>query len=297
MKNEEVSRRLLRSSFVPRTSNLFLDVKRFATVLLLFVTACAHTTPDFIRGPQGRLHVDDGGRGDALPLLFVHGNGANLTQWRDALAHARASRRAVAFDLHGMGLSDPAANGDYSVAAMVDDVDAVANALGMRRFVLIGHSYGSHVVAAYAAKHPERVAAVVHVDGAGNIKATDAQAKKFTDALRRDKDAVVAQWFAPILADAQPATRDAVLASVHATNTEAFVEALDGARKVDLVALVAAYHGPRFAIFAKPLEKPGSFHVQFPQVPARGIDGVSHWLMMDKPAELNAALDDFLKKI
>ena len=265
----------------------------FAALLLLFC-ACAHVRNDFIRGPQGKLHVDDGGRGAAVPLLFVHGNGGNLTQWREALAHARLTRRAVAFDLRGMGLSDPAANSDYSLNAMVDDVEAVADVLGLKRFVIIGHSYGSHVVAAYAARHPERVAAVIHVDGGGDVKASDEQAKKFTDALRRDKDAFTAQWFAPILADAIPATRAAVLASVHAANTDAFAGALDGLRRVDLTALVAAYNGPRFAIFAKPLEKPGTFHVQFPQFPARGIDGVSHWLMMDKPAEFNAALDDML---
>jgi len=263
-------------------------------LLLAAAAACAHTSPEFVRGPQGRLHVDDGGRGGATPIVFVHGNGANLTQWRDALAHARATRRAVALDLRGMGASEPAANGDYSVEGVSEDLGAVVDALGLKRFILVGHSYGSHIVAAYAARHPERVAAVVHVDGGGNLKIPDEAAKKFTDALRANKDAVAAQWFKPILADATSATHQAVLASVHATNTDAFVGALDGIRHVDLVPLVAAYKGPRFAIFAKPLAQAGSFHVQFPQVPARGIDGVSHWLMMDKPAEFNAILDELL---
>ncbi len=270
---------------------------KHAAAALILLAACAHTSPDFVQGGAGRLHVDDGGRGAATPVIFVHGNGANLTQWRDALAHVRLTRRAVAYDLRGMGASEIAANGDYSLAAMAGDLGAVADALHLKRFILVGHSYGSHVVAAYAARHPERVAAVIHVDGGGNVVIPEEAAKKFVAALKANKDAVVAQWFAPILKDATPATREAVLASVHATNDDAFAGALDGLRSVDLKPLVAAYTGPRFAIFATRIAQPASFHVQFPQVPARGIDGASHWLMMDKPAELNAALDEILSKL
>lgn len=270
-------------------------VRRAAFLLLL--VSCAHSSRDVVAGHQGRLYIDDGGGGKAVPLLFVHGNGANSTQWRDVLAHERASRRAVAFDLRGMGISDPAADGNYSVDAMADDVDAVADALGLARFVLIGHSYGSHVVAAYAARHPEKVAAVVHVDGGGNVRISDEVAEKFLTAMRHDKDAVVAKWFAPILANARPSTRRAVLASVHATRIDAFAGALDGLRYVDLTALVAAYDGPRLCIFARGLEGPNSLHVQFPKIPSRGIDGVSHWLMMDKPAEFEAVLDEFLARL
>jgi pimeloyl-ACP methyl ester carboxylesterase len=78
---------------------------RIIAVATLFA-ACAHTTPPFVDGPQGRLHVDDGGRGAAVPILFVHGNGGNLTQWTAQLEHVRHTRRAVAFDLRGMGMSD-----------------------------------------------------------------------------------------------------------------------------------------------------------------------------------------------
>jgi pimeloyl-ACP methyl ester carboxylesterase len=272
-------------------------MRRAGILLLLASCACAHASREVVAGQQGRLYVDDGGAGKALPLLLVHGNGANSTQWRDVLAHERESRRAVAFDLRGMGLSDPAKDGNYSVDAMADDIDAVATALGLARFVLVGHSYGSHVVAAYAARHPDRVAAVVHVDGGGNVRISDEAAEKFLASLRQDKDAVVAKWFAPILAGARPSTRRAVLASVHATSIDAFAGALDGLRYIDLTPLIAAYDGPRLCIFAHGLEGPNSLHVQFPKIPSRGVDGVSHWLMMDKPEEFDAILDEFLRQL
>ena len=271
-------------------------MKRFAALLLL--VSCAHWADrDFIQGPQGRLHIDDGGSGSAVPIVFVHGNGANLTQWRAQLDHERESRRAIAFDLRGMGRSEPPRNGDYSVAAMADDVDAVTGALRLQRFILVGHSYGGAVVAAVAARHPERVAGVVFADSAGNVKISDDAAANFERALRNDKDKVVQQWFGPILKPSSEAVREEVYASVHATPIDAFVGALNGMRSIDMNALLAAYPGPKIAIVAADIEGPSSFRNQFPAIPARTLSGTGHWLMLDEPVAFNTLLDDALQTI
>ena len=81
-------------------------MKRKVLPALFLFAFCAHMNPSFVSGPQGRLHVDDGGQGPGVPVLFVHGNTGNLTQWRAQLDHVRTSRRAVAFDLRGMGQSE-----------------------------------------------------------------------------------------------------------------------------------------------------------------------------------------------
>ncbi len=248
----------------------------------------------FVQGSQGRLHVDDGGRGDAVPVLFIHGNGANTTQWRAQLDHLRPSRRAVAFDLRGMGQSDVAANGDYSVAAMTDDIEAVANAISLKRFVIVGHSYGGAVVAQYVAKHPERIAGVVYVDAAGNVQITDTQAAKFLAALQKDKENFVRQWFAPILKGSRPEVQKAVFESEDKTPANVIATALDGMRAIDMRALLATYHGPRLAIAAADIESPASLHMQVTDLPVRKIGGTGHWLMMDKPDEFNRILDEFL---
>ncbi len=268
-------------------------MKRFLSILLL--TACTHITESrFVRGPQGKLHVEDGGSGAGIPVIFVHGNGANLTQWRAQLDHVRKSRRAVAFDLRGMGESDPAVNGDYSVAAMTDDVRAVAEALRVRRFVLVGHSYGGAVVASFAAKYPDRVAGVVFADAAGNVKVPAEEAQRFLAALRANKHDFARQWFAPILKNASDDVKGAVFGSVDRTPADAFAGALEGQLDFDVAKALASYAGPKLAIAASDIESPSSLHVQFPTVPTKKIAGVSHWLMMDKPDDFNRLLDEFL---
>ena len=160
-------------------------MKRLLSILLL--TGCVTTAGTrSVPAGQGSIHVDDGGHGTALPVIFVHGNGTNLTQWRAQLEHVRRSRRAIAFDLPGMGLSDPPKDGNVSVDRFADSIGAVADALHVRRFVLVGHSYGGSVVMAYAAKHPERVAGLVLADAAGHVQMSDEGAAKFLAALRKN---------------------------------------------------------------------------------------------------------------
>lgn len=239
--------------------------------------------------------MDDGGRG-GLPVLFVHGNGSNKSQWARQLSHLRVTRRAAALDLRGMGRSAPPADGDYSVEAFAADVAAAADAMRLSRFVLVGHSFGGAVVCAYAGRHPERLAGLVFADVAGDLSDTAADRieglkaglapanyAQFTDA-----------WFDSILPGAADATRAAVLASLHATPREVFTGATLALYSFHLKEALAGYSGPRLSIASYLADNPAVIHRSIEGVPARVIAGASHWLMMDKPEEFDRILDDFL---
>jgi len=267
------------------------------SVLVVLATSCAHAPVSGpVTTPNGAIYVDDGGRG-GLPVLFIHGNGADATQWEAQLAHLRKTRRAVAVDLPGMGRSAPASNGDYSLKANAAVVDAAVSSIGLKRFVLVGHSYGGAVAATYAAAHPEKVAAVIYADAAASVPAMSPQMQKFVDALRTDRMKVTRLWFAPILKPSSQAVQDRVFATVEKSKVEAFAGALERLAGYDAKSVVNAYPGPKFVICAADIESPASFHPQFPELPAEKITGAGHWLMLDKPDEFNAALDKFLAQI
>ena len=276
-----------------------LSIHLFFLLLLLLATlGCAHTPQSgLVVAPSGPLFVDDGGSGQ-IPVLFIHGNGGSTAQWAEQLRHLRPTRRAVALDLPGMGKSPAPANGDHSLDAMAAAIDVTTRKIGLRRFVLVGHSYGGAVVATYAAQHPDRVAGIVYVDAAGApLTLTEQQKAPLLAALRADKMAVINAWFAPMLKPSSAAVRDAVLASAKNTSLEAFTSALLSLEGYDAQRIVNAYHGPRLAIAATDIESPASFHKLFPAITAKPISGAGHWIMLDKPAELNAALDAFLASI
>lgn len=78
-------------------------------------------------------------------------------RWLRELSHRHT---LVRYDERGCGLSDWDV-GDLSFEAWVEDLEAVVDAAGLERFVLIGMSQGGAASIAYAARHPERVTQLV----------------------------------------------------------------------------------------------------------------------------------------
>lgn len=273
------------------------------TATALLTAGCAHggaaAAParpvTAVAGPHGRLSVDDGGSG-GLPVLFVHGNSGNRTQWKAQLDHLRSSRRAAAFDLHGMGESAPAHDDTYSVESFADDVDAVADALGLRRFVLVGHSYGGFVVAAYAGRHPERLAGLVFADCGGDFSKTPpGELTGLRRGFEPDRFKEFTRvWFEGILSGGREETKAAVMQSLRATPREVFVGASLGIYEFPMTEALARYRGPRLSIASILAENPVVVHKSIPGIPFEVIPGASHWLMMDRPDEFNHILDGFL---
>ena len=110
---------------------------------------------------------DEGPREDPTPIVLLHGTSASLHTWDGWAAELSKQHRVIRFDLPGFGLTGPAADGDYTIAAYVRFVVAVLDALHVSRCVLAGNSLGGQIAWSTAVAHPDRVAALVLVDAAG----------------------------------------------------------------------------------------------------------------------------------
>ncbi len=100
----------------------------------------------------------DSGQGDARPpVLFIHGIGASKDHWPHLVKPLAGRLRAIVPDLPGFGESDRSPEADYSMEAQGENVIAIADALGLDRFHLVGQSMGGRVVAEVAARHPDRL--------------------------------------------------------------------------------------------------------------------------------------------
>lgn len=97
-------------------------------------------------------------------VLLHHGLGSRHT-WRPHLpVLAGAGWRAIAYDRWGYGASDPRPALDLpGFATDLQDLLALMDELGVRRAALLGHSDGGTVALYFAARHPERVAALIVV--------------------------------------------------------------------------------------------------------------------------------------
>jgi pimeloyl-ACP methyl ester carboxylesterase len=101
--------------------------------------------------------------GTGTPVLLLHGLASTRRIW-DLVVPGLAGLPVVALDARGHGESDRPA-GPYDGATVVGDVLTALDALGLSRVVVVGHSWGGTVALRLAADAPERVLAVVAVDG------------------------------------------------------------------------------------------------------------------------------------
>ncbi|AKQ70126.1 Menaquinone biosynthesis related protein, putative DHNA-CoA thioesterase [Myxococcus hansupus] len=246
-----------------------------------------------VQGPAGRLAVTETGSG-GLPVVFVHSNAGRREQWAAQQAHLK--QRSVSLDLRGVGESDLDDQGRYGAEAVAEDVQAVADALGLERFVLVGHSFGGNVVGEYARRWPERLAGLVIVDAAGTMPPLPPeQLEGFHQGTRPESyRAFMDAWYTPPLQNAKPHTHESVMRWLHTTPREVVVGALESMLTYDSDRVLAHYKGPFQTLVVDAFIQPNAYHLMYPGTPHTVFSGVSHWLMMDDPERFNAALDAFL---
>jgi pimeloyl-ACP methyl ester carboxylesterase len=252
-------------------------------------------TPEVIQeqiaGPTGSLHVDDGGTG-GLPVVFVHSFSGSTAHWSKQLAHLRSERRTVALDLRGHGQSESPAGNDYAVESLAGDVAAVVDELGLKRFVLVGHSMGGSAAIAYAGAHPERVAGLFLVGTPGKTPANEAD--KIMTAMKADYEKVTEGYWNQLLEGAQLEVLKQVRRDMAKIPQDAAVAMIQAVFEFDPLPALRAYKGPKMVVNTPHGDTPNALHRQLPDLPYKQIAGTSHWLQMDKPDELNRILDGFL---
>jgi pimeloyl-ACP methyl ester carboxylesterase len=131
-------------------------------------------TGHFVESGGIKIHYLDHPGGEPA-LVLLPGLSATAPIYEDLIGAGLSPRfRDVAVDLRGRGQSDgppagfdpasPAAN--YTMAEHAADVVGLLDALGLRRVVLVGHSFGGMLALYLAAHHPERFPRIVVLDAA-----------------------------------------------------------------------------------------------------------------------------------
>src|SRR5215211_6899401 len=98
------------------------------------------------------------------PVVCLHGITAQHRAFNAAARYLSPSRGLVGVDLRGRGDSDKPESG-YSLEAHAADVVRVLDHLGLQSAVLVGHSMGGFVALKTALEFPQRVRALVLLDG------------------------------------------------------------------------------------------------------------------------------------
>jgi pimeloyl-ACP methyl ester carboxylesterase len=131
--------------------------------------------------------TDEAGEADARqPLVFVHGLSGSWPNWLEQLPVFAAQRRVVTLDLPGFGHSPMPAE-QISIAGYARLLDRLLGELGIDAAVLVGNSMGGFIAAELAIAFPQRVERLVLVSAAGISTTAQAQpgTVRVVPALRR----------------------------------------------------------------------------------------------------------------
>jgi len=262
--------------------------------------------PELQTADVGGRKISYAGAGtDGDVILLVHGYGGDRNSWLFLQEPLAVKYRVYALDLPGHGTSSKDV-GDGSIGVLADAVTGVLDALGADRAHLVGHSMGGAVALAVAAAAPGRIASLTLIAPAGfGPEINVGYLRGFADAQsRRELKPVVVRLFA----DESLVTRqlvDDLLAYKRLDGVDQALHALLGAlldgdaQRADAAASLAAIGGavPVTVVWGRADQIiPAAQAESVPGAVRHVIDGAGHMPHMERPAEVQAAVEETLTR-
>jgi pimeloyl-ACP methyl ester carboxylesterase len=245
------------------------------------------------------------GQGDTA-LIFLHGWCGDRTYWKRQVDVFAPEYRVVTFDQAGHGQSGKDRK-EWTAASLAGDVESVANALDLKRVVLVGHSMGGSIGLAAAKRMPGRVIAVIGVDTLHNaeFKWPEETIQKLLDGFTTNFPGTVRGMFTQLL----PAHADRDLmewlgAKAAAQDPKMAVALMRAIIQLDTKTLLREAKVPVRCINSAggyPFYNPTAAETnrQYADYRAVLIEEVGHYPMLEKPTEFNrqlrAVLQEFRK--
>ena len=242
---------------------------------------------------------------DGDVIVLVHGYGGDRNSWLFLQEPLAAKYRVYALDLPGHGTSAKDV-GDGALGVLADAVTGVLDALGAGRAHLVGHSMGGAVALAVAARDPGRIASLTLIAPTGfGAEINAGYLRGFADAqTRRELKPVAGQLFA----DESLVTRqlvDDLLAYKRLDGVDESLHTLLGtlldgdAQRGDSAAALAALGDaiPVTVVWGRADRIiPAAQAESVPGAVRQVIDGSGHMPQMERPAEVQAAIEETIAR-
>jgi len=111
-----------------------------------------------------RLHYVDWGNTQAQGMLILHGLQDCARSWDTFANGMQHDYHVIALDSRGHGDSAWLDPSQYTFRDYVSDIEALVDALGLQKIILVGHSAGARYAFVYASEHPDVVESLIVVD-------------------------------------------------------------------------------------------------------------------------------------
>ena len=277
-----------------------------AGLSLLLLTAASAAPADSLAAQSKftqldglKVHYLTRGEGSNA-LVLVHGWSCDASIWKRQIDGLGDRLRVIAIDLPGHGESDKPKIA-YTMELYARAIDAVLGDAGVDRAVLVGHSNGTPAVRQFYRKFSEKTLGLIIVDGPLRPMADKAVMEKFLEPMRHlnhieARADFISHIVQPIKEEAlRKEIKSAMLRPPQHVVVSEFEAVIDPAIWEQDKIMV-----PTLLILAKQPAWSGEYE-QFvrdlvPNLDYQIWEGVSHFIMVEKPQEFNEAVLAFLEK-
>ena len=281
-------------------------MKNFAAVLSIVATATplaaqpVVSESKFVDVDHLKVHYTNYGKGETA-LFFVHGWACDETVWSEQAPALAEKIRVITIDLPGHGRSDKPNTIEYDKNLYARAIDAVITDANVKSVILVGHSNGTPFTREYYRKFPTKVKALIVVEGPLRAFFDRDAMEKFVVPLKGDHYSEAAgsviDGTTKFVND--PALREKIKALMLKTPQHVAVSEFEATADEDLwkpdkidvpVLMILAKQpawSPEYEQFVRKM---------IPKLDYQVWKDVSHFLMMEKPHDFNAAVLKFLEQ-
>jgi 3-oxoadipate enol-lactonase len=236
-------------------------------------------------------------------IVFSNSLATSLAMWDEQAAALQNSCRVLRYDQRGHGGTDAPA-GHYAFDTLLADALALIDALGIERTHFAGLSMGGATALGLVERHPERFDRVIVCDSPCQSTPQSSQQWHERIAIAQKQgiaalvEPTIARWFPPETVAENPPHLDKVRTMIRSTPVDGFVGCAAALADHDYASAVASVKRPVLFVAG---EKDGAAPAAMRKLHEKlngsrfvELPGAGHISNMDRPAEFNRAMVDFL---
>jgi pimeloyl-ACP methyl ester carboxylesterase len=242
----------------------------------------------------------------APAVVLLHGFPLNGRMWRPQVEALAGRYRVIVPDFRGFGASGE--TGPFSIEQLADDVYALAQSLKLGAFVLVGLSMGGYVAIAYAKKYPATLRGLILLDTKAEADTPETKAGRDKSiATVREKgasaiaDAMLPRLVPPEVIEHRPALARELRQMMEGTRVSTIEHALAAMRdRPDTSDALPSFAMPALVIVGEkdgitPPDVTGAMAARIPRATHVVIAGAGHMSNMEQPAQVNGAMESFVR--
>ena len=235
-------------------------------------------------------------------IVFSNSLATSTAMWDEQAAALKSSFRVLRYDQRGHGGTEVPA-GRYAFDTLLEDALGLLDALGIAKTHFAGLSMGGATALGLAERHPDRLDRIIVCDSPCQSTPQSSQQweERIAVAQKQGIDALVeptvGRWFPPETLAKNPPHLDKVRAMFRATPVNGFIGCAAALAAHDYASAIASVKRPvLFLVGEKDAPAPAmrKLHEKLPGSRYVELPGAGHISNMDRPAEFNRALQDFL---